>query len=200
MISTKEPKQKIITPHLGKSGLSIFEDYVSKANGYLEYGSGGSTLTAQRLGAKHIISVDSSKEWYQNIKKELAGSSNTDLIYCDIGAVGCWGKPINNDGIQNYHAYMVSPWKLAQEKNIDVDLVMIDGRFRVACFLYSLLCAKSGTVILFDDYAFRHRYRIVVEFCKKQKSHGRMAEFIVEKNYDLPKLVAKICEYSVNMD
>lgn len=67
MIGIKESKQKTITPHLGKSGLFVFEDYVSKANGYLEYGSGGSTLTAQRLGAKHIISVDSSKAWYQNI-------------------------------------------------------------------------------------------------------------------------------------
>lgn len=115
MIGIKESKQKIITPHLGKIGLSVFEDYVSKANGYLEYGSGGSTLTAQRLGAKHIISVDSSKAWYQHIKKDLNGSSNTDLIYCDIGAVGHWGKPINNDGIRNYHAYVVTPWKVAQE-------------------------------------------------------------------------------------
>lgn len=124
MIGIKESKQKTITPHLGKSGLSVFEDYVSKANGYLEYGSGGSTLTAQRLGAKHIISVDSSKAWYQNIKKELNGSSNTNLIYCDIGAVGHWGKPINNDGIKNYHAYVVSPWKVAQEKSLEVDLIM----------------------------------------------------------------------------
>ena len=200
MIGIKEFKQINFTPHLGKSGLSIFEDYVSKAKGYLEYGSGGSTLSAQSLGAKHIISVDSSKEWHQAIKKDLNGCSNIDLIYCDIGAVGHWGKPINNNGIKNYHAYIVFPWQVAQEKNIDIDLILIDGRFRVACFLYSLICAQPGTTILFDDYTFRPRYHVVEEFCTKLKNHGRMAEFRVEKNFDLPALVAKICEYSVIVD
>lgn len=49
---------------------------------------------------------------------------------------------------------------------------MIDGRFRVACFLYSLLCAETGTVILFDDYSLRFRYHLVEDFCPKVESHG----------------------------
>ncbi len=198
----KDPiqKNKDFTPHLGKNALAIFEKHVTNANCYLEYGSGGSTIHAQQLGAKHIISVDSSKDWNTAIKQKLNGSSNSDLLYCDIGTVGNWGKPINNDGAKNYHSYIISPWQIAEKKNLDVNLVMIDGRFRVACFLYSLLCAKPGTVILFDDYTLRPRYHVVEEFCSRGESYGRMMKFIVHKDYDIPKLVARICEYSMIKD
>ena len=189
-----------ITPHLGKDGLAVFERYVSNASCYLEYGSGGSTLRAHSLGAKHIISVDSSKDWIQSIATKIDKPLTTDLLYCNIGSIGNWGKPINDDGIKNYHQYMAAPWKVAFDKNLDVDLIMIDGRFRVACFLYSLLCAKPGTIILFDDYTLRLRYHVVEEFCKKGKNYGRMAEFTVEKNYNLPDLVARISEYSIVKD
>ena len=189
-----------LSPHLSKDGLAIFERYVLNSNCYLEYGSGGSTLRAHNLGAKHIISVDSSKDWTQAIKKSLNGSTNADLLYCNIGTIGNWGKPVNDDGIKNYHNYMVTPWKVANSKNLDVDLIMIDGRFRVACFLYSLLCAKPGAIILFDDYTLRPRYHVVEEFCPKIKSYGRLAEFVVNKNYNLPELVARISEYSIVKD
>ncbi|MDO5668230.1 MAG: hypothetical protein Q4G44_10460 [Alcaligenaceae bacterium] len=187
-------------PHLDKKGLAIFEDYVSNASCYLEYGSGASTWHAHQLGARHIISVDSSEDWHKNVKNQLKGVNNIDLLYCDIGTVGNWGKPVNDEGIKDYHSYMVTPWKIAYEKNLDVDLIMVDGRFRVACFLYSLLCAKPGTVILFDDYGLRFRYHVVEKFCTKVDSYGRLAEFRVEKDYDLPELVACIAKYSIIKD
>lgn len=188
------------TPHLDKKGLAIFEHYVSNATCYLEYGSGASTWHAHELGAKHIISVDSSEAWLKTVRNHLKDAKNIDLIYSDIGPVGHWGKPINDHGIKDYHSYMTSPWRLAHEKHLEVDLIMIDGRFRVACFLYSLLCAKPGTVILFDDYGLRFRYHLVENFCAKVESYGRLAEFHVKKDYDLPELVAHIAKYSIIKD
>lgn len=187
-------------PHLGKKGCQVFEHYASQANCYLEYGSGGSTLHAHGLGAKHIISVDSSKEWSQSVRKDLNGATNVDLLYCDIGKVGNWGKPCSDEGIHDYYKYMTSPWQAAQQKQLTVDLVMIDGRFRVACFLYSLLCAPVGTPILFDDYRYRPQYHVVEAFCPKVKEHGRMAEFHATKDFDMPRLVADIAKYSIIKD
>lgn len=191
-----------LKPHLGKSGLAHFETLASKAHCYLEYGSGGSTLRAHNVGAKQIISVDSSKAWTQALKTQLNGSKSIQLIHADIGETGKWGKPSNGERMHDFHNYMIAPWQYAFDQGIasEVDLIMIDGRFRVASFLYSLLCAESGTHILFDDYAFRPRYHIVEAFCAKHKSYGRMAEFIVKKDYDLPKLVATISRYSVVKD
>lgn len=188
------------TPHLDKKGLAVFEKYVSHADCYLEYGAGASTWYAHELGAKQIISVDSSEEWIQNVEEHLDDAKNVNLIYSDIGPVGHWGKPINDKCIKDYHDYMVAPWRLAAKKKLKVDLIMVDGRFRVACFLYSLLCAEPGTVILFDDYSLRFRYHIVENFCKKVESHGRLAEFHVTKDYDLAELVAHIAKYSIIID
>ena len=109
-------ESKKLGPHLGRNGLAIFEKYVSSSTCYLEYGSGGSTPRAHSLGAKHIISVDSSKDWTQAIQNNLNHSPNADLLYCDIGLVGRWGKPTKEGKLQNYYTYMSSPWSVAQEK------------------------------------------------------------------------------------
>ena len=34
------------------------------------------------------------------------------------------------------------------------DCVLVDGRFRVCCFLTSLKNAEQGTRIIFDDYVY----------------------------------------------
>jgi len=64
------------------------------------------------------------------------------------------------------------------------DLVVIDGRFRVACFLHSLLAAEAGTPILFDDYTNHPRYHLVEEFCPIEQSEGRQALFSVPAELD----------------
>ena len=57
------------------------------------------------------------------------------------------------------------------------DLVLIDGRFRVACFLHSRLAAEAGTPSLFDDYTNRPQYHLVEEFCPNEQTEGREALF-----------------------
>lgn len=187
-------------PHLEEAGLAAFERYAAAAHCYIEYGAGGSTLHAVRMGVRHVVSVDSSKDWIDAVDKHLPSGAQVDLLYCNIGQVGAWGHPASNEGVNAYHAYMVAPWKIVQEKLLDPQLIFIDGRFRVACFLYSLVCASSGTTILFDDYMTRKHYHVVEEFCPRRGNFGRMAVFCVEKQYSLPNIIARIAEYSVIPD
>lgn len=184
-------------PHLESEGLAAFERHALAASCYLEYGAGGSTLHAVRMGVPHVVSVDSSKEWVNAIQRELPGAIHVNLLYCDIGQVGAWGRPTDDEGLHVYHTYMTAPWKMARDKMLDPQLIFIDGRFRVACFLYSLICASPGAVILFDDYMNRSHYHVVEEFCIRQENYGRMALFQVEKKYSLPAIVARIAEYSI---
>ena len=76
---------------------------------------------------------------------------------------------------------MHSPWRHGPVKP---DLVLIDGRFRVACFLHSLLAADAGTPLLFDDYTNRPHYHLVEEFCPIAQSEGRQALFRVPEELD----------------
>jgi len=74
-----------------------------------------------------------------------------------------------------------SPW---QHGSVKPDLVLIDGRFRVACFLHSLLAAEPGTPILFDDYSNRPHYHLVEESYPIEQTEGRQALFRVPAELD----------------
>lgn len=191
-----------LTPSMDPEGLSFFKDAISRCNCLLEYGCGGSTSYAVNYGKlSSIISVDMSKEWVDKVNLSLS-NMNTQLFleHCDLGPIGEWGRPINRDKSQDFWRYMVTPWRIAREKKLTPDTVLIDGRFRVAAFLYSLLSARIGSLIMFDDYLDRPPYFIVENFCDLKEKHGRMGVFIVDKNYSLQSIVSAIAEYSTVID
>jgi len=190
-------------PHMERENLAAFERVTAKSRVYLEYGSGGSTVhVASKTKADTLISIESDPAWVEKVRQALADSgapniaSRVHLDYCDIGQVGSWGSPLDISGHARYHNYITRPWRRAAALNVSPDLVLIDGRFRVACFLYSLLCAKAGTTMLFDDYVERPEYFIVEDFCVRRATHGSLAIFEVGKSYDVPRLVALLLAYS----
>ena len=183
-------------------GLSFFKNSFTNRHCFVEYGCGGSTSYAVNVAnIKNIISVDSSKEWVDKVIESLSNSETRLIIkHCDIGPIGEWGTPQSRDFSQNFWRYAILPWVVAKECNLVPDLVLVDGRFRVACFLYSLLCSRIGTLIMFDDYFDRPQYFIVERFCQLSERHGRMAVFCVEHKYSVPDMVAAIAEYSTIWD
>lgn len=154
----------------------IFKKLIKKSKVYLEYGSGKSTLwTLQNTNTK-VYSIETDKEWYQKIHENINKKAKMiDIKLVDIGPVINWGRPINYNYYKNFHNYTDFYWK----KNIQPDLVLIDGRFRVCSFLTSLKYAKEGTFILFDDYIERGIYHIVESFIKKYDQNLEQALFKV---------------------
>lgn len=187
-------------PHLEEAALAVFDRYVAGAEFYLEYGCGGSTVHATRIGAKKVVSVDSSLEWISAVKAKIHGQCDVTLVHCEIGAVEEWGRPKDKRSIATYHTYMSTPWDIALNYESGPTVILIDGRFRVSCFLYSLLCSKLGTVILFDDYAERKNYHVVEKFCAVREYHGRLAVFEVTKEFSLPLITSTISMYSIVPD
>jgi len=184
-----------MTPSMDQAGLDCFKQTLQSSQCYLEYGCGGSTVYACNTAKiKNVISIESDVDWVKQISNIL---SNSNLLeHCDIGPVKEWGYPKTNEHIQNFWKYSIRPWQIAQQHALVPDTVLIDGRFRVASFLYSLICAKEGVTILFDDYYEpRPHYFVVEEFLPVKEQRGRMAVFQVQKNYSVEKLTAKIAEY-----
>jgi hypothetical protein len=188
-----------LQPAMDAKGLSFFKSQISKSKCFVEYGCGGSTHYAAMVAkVPNIISVDTSKVWVNKVKRSLSGcESNLDLFYCDVGEIGNWGTPVNGDRYQHFWRYTVHPWNTARKRSLEPDLVLVDGRFRVASFLYSLVAAKEGALIMFDDYLDRKKYAIVEDFCQIKEIHGRMAVFCVDKNYTVEEIVAAITQHSV---
>ncbi|MDH4481615.1 MAG: hypothetical protein QE279_02785 [Rhodoferax sp.] len=192
--------EKILQPAMDHCGLQFFMDAMSRSNCFLEYGCGGSTSYAANVaGVKSILSVDTSKPWIDKVSESLSRSDVKLVIkHCDFGDVHQWGVPVSRAKSADFWRYMVAPWGAAKQYNLIPDAILIDGRFRVASFLYSLLSARVGTLLMFDDYLDRERYFVVEKYCKLREKHGRMGVFYADHNYSVPDLVATIAEYSTN--
>ena len=121
---------------------------------------------------------------------------NIKLI--DLGEVGDWGRPINYNNSDIFYNYTDWIWKLPQIP----DTVLIDGRFRVCCFLTSLKNAKQGTKIIFDDYCNRPYYHIVENYIQREVTYGRQCLFIVpsQKNINFSELDKDIKNFRFVMD
>ena len=150
---------------------SFFLDKLKKSKFYFEYGSGSSTLIANDLNKK-FISIELDKKYYLELKKKI---KNDQVKLFNIGPVGEFSYPIFKlkKKIVNY----INSIDTYLSDEDYPDLILIDGRFRIACCLNILkhIQKKSLKVlILLDDYEKRESYKILNKFFKI-KSIGRMA-------------------------
>ncbi|MDO6799749.1 hypothetical protein [Shimia thalassica] len=149
-----------------------------KANVVLEYGSGGSTWLAAQSKGKFIISVESDREWALKTQQDLDAAdlpSPAVIYYADIGKTGLWGRPVDESNWKLFHRYPTAVW--SEPYFVEPDLVLIDGRFRPACFATVCMNIKTPTRVLFDDYDDRPAYQVVERIVKPTHMVGRMAEF-----------------------
>jgi hypothetical protein len=164
----------------------IFKEQVPLSKCYLEYGSGDSTEWVIKHNTECIvISVESDPKWSNRVACRI-DSKQLKMFYVDVGVVGNWGRPIGYEKSEMFMEYVKKGW----DAGYDPDTVLIDGRFRVACFLYSTLQMKPGGVIIFDDYVGRTHYQVVEKFLKPKRLNGRQAVFIVpEINPETKELI-----------
>lgn len=154
----------------------------------LEYGSGGSTLIAGDNPAATIFSVESDANWCAMMQRwfdENPPAGRVNLHHADIGETKAWGMPVNNRRVARWPGYPNSVWD--REDFQQPDTVLIDGRFRLACFLTVLYRTTAPVRVLWDDYSERTGYHTAETLCPIVARHGRMAEFRVEPQTLAPK-------------
>ena len=174
---------------MSSSENKIFEKYLSKATNYLEYGSGGSTVFASKFkNIKKIKSIESDSKWASKIQKE----TKTEMNYIKLGKTGECGTPIDLSTKHLWPTY-------SQHYSPEFDIVLIDGRFRVACFLD--ICLKKGNpTILFHDFLNRSEYHIILQFCQVIESVDTLVVLKINENLDLAKIKDLYSIYSLISD
>jgi hypothetical protein len=161
---------------------ALFKSIAATCRVYAEYGCGKSTIWMARNTRAVIISIDTSAEWVEKVRQlTVSVRPLPGLAMIDLGEIGEWGWPTTYTRRASFARYATYPWA---DRETQPDMVLIDGRFRVACFLASLLHARAGTRILFDDYSERSQYHVVEEFCSPVERCGRQALFIVPADLD----------------
>ena len=158
----------------------LFKSYIKDADLYFEYGVGKSTEWVLANTKSKIIAVDSDLNWINSIKNIESYKERLKTTWVDLGELTKWGRPISYSHRDNFINYINAIWQF--DKNPDI--VLIDGRFRVACFLYTLLQADKNTVIFFDDYINRPWYHIVEEVIPINNQCGRQGMFQVPKTFN----------------
>jgi hypothetical protein len=144
----------------------------------LEYGSGGSTVMAAEMAGKTVFSVESDASWLDNMRSyfdENPPAAKLYLHHGDIGPTRTWGHPLDHDDFRQWPDYPTQIWTLPNF--VQPDVVLIDGRFRVACLLTTLFCTKAPVTAFVDDYIDRPNYKIVETLITPVAMHGRMARF-----------------------
>ena len=170
---------------MSSAEIKLFEKYLSRATNYLEYGSGGSTVFASKFPLR-IKSIESDSEWASKIQKE----TRTEMNYINLGKTGGCGTPLENKHL----------WPIySQNYSSEFDLVLIDGRFRVACFLD--ICLKKETpTILFHDFLNRPEYHIILQFCQVVESVDTLVVLKINDNINLETVEDLYKTYSLNSD
>lgn len=177
----------------------LFKVNIKGISVYAEYGVGESTVWVLKNTKSNIIAVDSSKEWLEKIKLKTSSrdtSNRIDFNWVDLGPLSNWGKPTSYAKIENIDTYLNYIWQQSLKPN----LVLIDGRFRVACFLTCLLKADSGTKLIFDDYVNRPYYHIIEKIIEPAQLSPRQALFIVPVNIDKIRVQKYLEKFLLVMD
>ena len=130
----------------------FFVSVVQGTELYTEWGSGSSTLLAAAY-AKNVISIEGSLAWTQKMQNETSLLKNVDLRYVSIGDTGAFSWPKNASLGYNYiHAMDHLPLQ---------NVVLVDGRYRVACALRARQTLAPNGVVLVHDF-MRKKYHVLL--------------------------------------
>ena len=129
-------------PAFEADSVPLFAERLAVAGSYLEFGSGGSTVLAAKVGVP-FVSVESDRYFLRAVRRKLTDTGRLDpdsqtLLHVDIGLTEAWGAPLMHtptpERVARWRRYPRAPW-IALARLPGPHLVLIDGRFRVACAL-----------------------------------------------------------------
>jgi len=153
---------------------NFFKEELKNCNFYLEFGSGGSTILAEKLNKK-FYSIEGDKDFFKFISKKI---KNNKIKYNSLGIVGFYCIPIiqkynaaikkiNNNQKNRIKNYCSEIFEDLENEKIVPNLILVDGRFRVltCLYLYSFLRNKNSKFkLILDDYPNRKNYHIIEKF------------------------------------
>ena len=166
-------------PRMSEAELTLFASFLRSSDDYLEFGSGGSTCTAARSVRNSVTTVDSSAQWLRDVERACAGEDcrvKPVTVHVDIGPTGAWGRPADPATQVRWPSYYEAVWELPASS--DADLYLVDGRFRVACFMRTLLNCRADALIMIHDFASRAQYHVIRQVAREVASAEDFSVFV----------------------
>lgn len=172
---------------------------ISGSKSYLEFGSGGSTFLAlTKTDIPLVVSVESDMAWLNHLRKwdcitKNEAAKRLRFLHVNIGKTGDWGVPVEPDKKDLFPDYSAAPFRPGAKTKFDS--VFIDGRFRVACALQTILHCDANTKILMHDYTFRLHYHVILQFLDIVDVVDTMVLFRLKSDISKKEVLAMYDEY-----
>ena len=161
---------------------AMFKELLRNANVYGEYGCGKSTIWALNNTSAKVVAVDTSEYWIEVVRSANPNNNyKLNIGHADCGELGEFGRPIGFNARESFHIYTDYLWQQPDEP----DVVLVDGRFRVCCFLTSLKFGREGARLVFDDYTNRPDYHVIEKYVSRVKECGRQCLFLVPPKIEI---------------
>ena len=173
-------------PAFDPETLNWFAGQLTHIRSYLEYGAGASTLLVADRGIA-AISIESDARYARQVGEALPVGLGARVVAVDIGVTESWGYPLwifpTRDRHLRWRRYPLAGPALLHRLPVFPELILIDGRFRVAsCLVMARAAIEHGAnpQILFDDYSLRPHYHQVEAVLGKPERIGRAALFSIK--------------------
>ncbi len=139
---------------------ALLSTLASKAERVVEFGCGGSTRLMLAAGAGRLLSIDSDANWLQRVAaapevEAAAVHGRFTPWHVDIGPTGDWGWPMGTVSADTAWRYWGAPWLVMPR----AELVLVDGRFRIACALAAHGRMAAGGHVAVHDWWPRRAYQ-----------------------------------------
>lgn len=171
---------------MSSSETDLLASALAQARVYLEYGSGGSTkLAARQPQLESITSVESDQAYIDlHVRPDpevvrALGQQRLRFLSVDIGPTGDWGYPKNATKAHLWPNYALCPYLHGYRP----DLILIDGRFRVACGLVAALQEPQARVLV-HDYTSRRNYHVLERFFEIRQRADSLVELSRRPDFD----------------
>lgn len=199
-MNTVEPLLGNLSAMSKRDALILLEE-TANSQRYLEFGCGDSTKLVVAQGSiRQARSVESDPAYAEHIANDVdvkaaLFSGLLKFINVDIGPVGAWGMPINREREIFWPNYFLSPFA----DGFSADVVLVDGRFRVACSL-AAICAQKNARILVHDYSWRPEYHVLEKLLKLVRVGDTLAVFRLGDDVDRRRILNSLRFYAYAPD
>ena len=168
-----------------KDELNILSNQLMNCSHYLEFGSGNSTtLAVSAPNIKKITTVESDISFWNKLifsgpeLKQSIESKRLEPLLINIGPTKEWGYPADTS-----HRHLWPNYSSGVFQNQPYyDLILIDGRFRVACTLQACIHMPPGTRIIIHDFFNRVHYHVVLPFLTLVDRADTLGLFTIRNN------------------
>ena len=178
--------QLSIKPRMSDGEIVAYAAQLKEAHVVLEFGMGGSTCLAAAQPIGQLYSVEADQDW---INRCLAMPEVTPLVRAgrlvthrpEIGPIATYSMPTDPGTASLWPSYSLSIWNRLEHTP---DLVLIDGRFRVSCFLQAIMRLPKSTKYVIHDFWSREHYHALLQFGSLLDRVDDLAVFQVDPDTD----------------